>query len=87
MYITQEEADKLFQIKKKTFSEYQLIFPSADEKLTIECYSENKRYQFQADINRKGYVKPKLGFMNRYNKVVVLRRLDIIGPPHTNPPG
>jgi len=86
MELTQEESDKLFKLKKKIFSEFQLIFPSSGDKLTIECYSENKRYQFQADINRRGYIKPKLGFMNRYNKVVILRRMDIIGPPHTNPP-
>lgn len=86
MELNQIEAERLFRLPKKFFEEYNLIFPSEGEKLTLECFSENKRYSFQADINRKGFVKPKLGFQNRYNKIFILRRLDIIGSPHTNPP-
>jgi hypothetical protein len=86
MELKQEEAEQLFLISKKSFEEFTITFPSEGDKLTLELYSDNKRYQFQLDINRKGYVKPKLVFQNRYNKIFILRRLDIIGAPHTNPP-
>ncbi len=86
MELTQEEAKRLFELPKHFFNEFKLTFPSEGEKLTLECYSKDKRYIFQADIDRKGYIKPKLKFQNRYNKIFILRRLEIIGTPHKNPP-
>lgn len=86
MILSQQEAQRLFELPKKTFSAYSINFPPEGEKLTLECFSEEKRYIFQADIDRSGLIKPKLKFQNRYNKVFVLRRLEIIGPPHKNPP-
>lgn len=86
MEISTQEAERLFKMPKKRFEEYLVKFPEEGKKLTLEFISDDKRYNFQGDINRQGHIKAKLGFQNRYNKVIILRRLDIIGSPHTNPP-
>ena len=86
MELSQKEAQALFELPKFFFHEFKISFPGEGEKLTLEFYSKNKRYVFQADIDRSGFIKPKLKFQNRYNKIFILRRLEIIGPPHKNPP-
>lgn len=87
MQINQEEADKLFRMKKVHIKELSLVFPENGDKLEIELSSEDKKFNFQADINRKGIISEKLIYQNRSNKVFILRRLDFIGAPHRNPVG
>jgi hypothetical protein len=86
MILSQQEAQRLFELPKRIFSEYAIRFPSEGERITLECLSYSRRYVFQADIDRSGMIRSKLKFQNRYNRIFILRRLEIIGPPHKNPP-
>lgn len=85
MGLSKEEADTLFKMRKIPAKSVSLSFPEEGDRLEIELCSEDKRYNFQADINRKGNKAKKLIYQNRSNKVYVLRRLDFIGAPHGNP--
>ena len=85
MSLIQQEADDLFSMRKVQIRELSLTFPEDGTKLEIELCSEDKRYTFQADINRKGNKFKKLIYQNRTSKIYVLRRLDFIGSPHCNP--
>jgi len=85
MSLSQEEAEKLFEMRKIPVRELSLIFPERGNKLEIELTSEDKRYNFQVDVTRSGHLFEKLTYMNRASKVFILRRLDFIGAPHCNP--
>ena len=85
MSLTQDEAESLFKMKKTQVRELSLTFPEDGSKIEIELCSEDRRYNFQADINRHGHRLRKLIYQNRTGKVFVLRRLDFIGSPHSNP--
>jgi hypothetical protein len=86
MSITQEESISLFEMRKIPVKELSCTFPEAGSKMEIELCSEDRRFNFQADINRKGNKTPKLIYQHRTGKIYILRRLDFIGAPHKNPP-
>jgi hypothetical protein len=84
--LTQEEANRLIQLEKKKISEETYNFPIASEALSIPVVSRDGRESFQIDINRKGIIKlTKCTYQERTEVTVILVRLDIDGPPHTNP--
>lgn len=87
MAITQNEAEKLFKMRKLAITQLAVAFPEEGNAVIIECESVDKRFTFQADINRKNSIGKKITLQNRHNKVYILRRLDVIGSAHPNPPG
>ena len=60
--------------------------PGAGEGMTFALESLDGRTKFLIDANRRGKIKlTKCTYLERYRVVDVLARLDIDGPPHTNP--
>lgn len=60
--------------------------PGAGEGMTFALESLDGRTAFLIDANRRGKIKlTKCTYLERYRVVDVLARLDIDGPPHTNP--
>ncbi|MBK9334937.1 MAG: hypothetical protein IPM96_21685 [Ignavibacteria bacterium] len=85
IFLTQEEADYLFDIEKIPEDDKTIDFPSQGEKISLIFTSTDKREKFIFDITR-AYVKLyKITYQNRARKAFVLRRLDINGQPHLNP--
>ena len=87
MNITDLEAINLFRMKKLPVSSLIVDFPESGNSIEIDLKSEEGRFKFIADVNRKGIVDTKRAtFQLRYNVVFSLRRLDLNGS-HKNPPG
>jgi hypothetical protein len=87
MALTTQEAENLFRARKLAVQSAIVDFPTHGEKLTLELETEDGRFKFQADINRKNTKSPdKVTYQNRYNKCYTIRRLDF-GGGHQNPPG
>lgn len=60
--------------------------PGAGEGLTFALESLDGRTAFLIDVNRRGKIKlTKCTYLERFRTVDILARLDIDGPPHTNP--
>ncbi len=83
--LTQSEADSLIAMQKKRTKEEMYNFPLAGERLTIPIISVDERESFLIDINRGGIRLTKCTYQGRYQKTIILVRLDIHGSPHTNP--
>lgn len=60
-------------------------FPKPGSGLGIPLTSMDERESFLLDINRGRIRLSKCTYQNRYKQVVILVRLDVDGPPHTNP--
>lgn len=85
--ITDQEAVTLFQMKKLPATSLAVDFPTIGTAVEIELKSEEGRFKFLADVNRKGLIDSARGtFQLRYNVVLIIRRLDL-GGSHANPPG
>jgi len=82
--ITQNEAGHLLQIPKKRINNDRHQFPLGGAAISLPILSTDDREQFLIDINR-GSIALKCTYQNRYQKTVVLVRVDLNGPPHTNP--
>jgi hypothetical protein len=63
------------------------MFPLGGEKLAIPLTSADKRENFILDITRGRIKLTQITFQNRARQAIVLLRLDVDGPPHTNPDG
>lgn len=85
--LTQAEADALFQMEKFCRAVGEFDFPPSGKKLQIPLASDNDDEEFTLDINRVSFKISQVTFQNRTRTVIVLARLDIDGPPHTNPDG
>jgi hypothetical protein len=85
--LTQSEADFLVDIPKKATSTKVYIFPESGGKLIFELQSVDNTEQFIVDINRSRIKVSGITYQSRAREIVVLRRLDIEGPPHRNPDG
>lgn len=87
--LTQKEADYLIGILKKIIdTESTFQFPKSGNCDKIELMSDDDKYKFVIDVNRHGKIKVlKCTYQNRYQKEDILLRLDVNGPPHTNPDG
>jgi len=83
--ITQEEADSLFQMPKISVDDNAHDFPHPGEKVIVNLQSTDGRERFILDISRGKIEIKKATYQTRYHKVVILSRLDLIGPPHVNP--
>jgi len=85
--ITQLEADTLIAMAKRVVSRH-WTFPAAGGFAQMELESLDGREKFVLDVNRKGEIKlTKCTYQERYRRDIVLIRLDIDGPPHSNPDG
>ena len=88
--LTQEEVDVFLEILKQIKSAGELLsFPGPGEYKSLNLISEDSKHEFLVDINRKGYLNDakKYTYQARYRKDIILLRLDIDGPEHTNPDG
>lgn len=84
--LTQSEADALIAMQKKKSKDGQYDFPSSGEIFTIPIVSIDERESFLIDVNRKGRIRlTKCTSQERHRGTIILVRLDIDGPPHTNP--
>ena len=84
-FLTQAEADALLALEKHYIGNEQFKFPSQGDKLKIELYSADKREAFSLDITSSIIKMSKNSIQTRAQKVIVLARVDIDGPPHRNP--
>lgn len=86
--LKQNEIDNLLNMLKMLETKGMFIFPSVGESSKVDITSLDGKDKFVVDINRKGKIKlSKCTFQERYTKDVILLRIDIDGPPHTNPDG
>lgn len=85
--LTQADADVLIAMDKFRTDTRLWTFPYAGDKLTIPLTSADKRENFTLDITRGRIKLTQATFQSRARQAIVLLRLDIDGPPHTNPDG
>ncbi|RIV18829.1 hypothetical protein D2Q93_13645 [Alicyclobacillaceae bacterium I2511] len=79
-----ELLDMLKQIKDLRFIE----FPQIGKTQKIEVVGTPENVKFVFDVNRKGTLKvKKCTYQTRYQKSVILLRVDIGGQEHMNPDG
>jgi len=86
--LLQAEADSLRVMPKRLTMAARSEFgmPNAGEGLTFALESLDGRTAFLIDASRRGKIKlTKCTYLERYRVVDCLARLDIDGPPHTNP--
>ena len=83
--LTQSEADSLTAMPKKKAKNENYDFPWAGEELVIPIVSLDERESFLVDINRGRIRLTKCSYQERHEGIIVLVRLDVDGPPHTNP--
>ncbi|MDZ4780392.1 MAG: hypothetical protein SGJ19_09080 [Planctomycetia bacterium] len=82
---TQAEANSLIALPKKAASDVSFQFPRPGKGLAIPLVSMDDRLSFLLDIGRGRIRLTKCTYQNRYEQVTILVRLDLDGPPHTNP--
>lgn len=87
--LSQKEADYLLAILKEIVDTKGMFpFPASGQYNNLELSSKDNKYKFLIDINRHGKIKTlKCTYQNRFQKENILLRLDVNGPPHTNPDG
>lgn len=86
--ILQAEADVLIAMEKQCVEEkITWLFPDPGGKLAIPLVSPDKRENFVLDITRAQIKLTKATYQNRARQAIILMRLDLDGPPHTNPDG
>ncbi len=85
--LTQDEADKLMAMEKRAADDKEWLFPSPGERIAIPLTSLDKRENFMLDVTRAQIKLTKATYQNRARAAIILLRLDLDGPPHTNPDG
>ena len=85
MNISQAEADALIALEKQCAENSRYSFPDPGDNLAIALISADKRENFILDITRSQIKLTKATYQNRARQVIILIRLDLDGPPHTNP--
>lgn len=86
--LVQAEADRLRTMPKRLTPGERREFgmPSAGEGRTFQLESLEGRTTFLVDVNRRGKIKlSRCSYLERYRITDTLARLDLGGPPHTNP--
>lgn len=84
--LTQTEADTLIAMRKAFLNPATISLPPGTDQ-THDLIGEDKRERFLLDLWRGTIRLSKFRYQTRGRKVIVLIRLDIDGPPHTNPDG
>lgn len=83
--ITEKDVEELLSIRKILTEKKTYPFPKDGKKLNIPMTDDDGKKNFILDITSSSIVL-KYTFQNRFQKTIKLARLDINGPPHTNPP-
>jgi hypothetical protein len=83
--LTQSEAEALINIPKIKNSKDSYSFPLLGKYLTIPIISQDEQENFLIDISRGRIRLTKCNYQERYQTIIILIRLDVDGPPHTNP--
>jgi hypothetical protein len=86
IYLTQAEADSLFNMKKIKVDDTEWKLPDFGGKLCIPLISYDKKERFSLDFRRGSIDLTRQTYQTRARDAVVLARLDI-GSPHRNPDG
>lgn len=88
--LTQQEADELIAALKHIRAEdAQFPFPAPGQSARLNLYAKDSKQEFIVDVNRRGYLNlvKRCTYQGRYHKDIILLRLDVAGPEHTNPDG
>ena len=85
--LTQDEADKLMAMEKRSIDKEEWFFPAPGERIAIPLTSLDKRENFMLDVTRAQIKLTKANYQSRARAAIILMRLDIDGPPHRNPDG
>ncbi len=85
--LAQEEADGLIAMEKRAADDKEWLFPAPGERIAIPLTSLDKRENFVLDVTRARIKLTKATYQNRARSTIILLRLDLDGPPHTNPDG
>jgi len=83
--LTQSEANALINLPKKSNSDEDYSFPYPGNILTIPIISQDEQENFLLDVNRGSIRLSKCTYQERYQQMIILIRLDVDGPPHSNP--
>ena len=83
--LTQSEAEALITLPKIKNSDDNYDFPFSGDFLNIPLSSQDGHENFLIDINRGRIRLTKCTYPERYQTIIILIRLDLEGPPHTNP--
>ena len=84
--VTQEEANKLFEMKKIKVDDKEWAIPFGGEKISVPLQSTNLKEKFMLDVNSSRLSLIKITYQNRTRDTLILCRLDS-GTPHRNPDG
>ncbi len=85
--LSQAEADAFIAAEKHCVEKREWEFPMFGGKLVIPLVSPSNSEDYLLDINKHQINLAKATYQNRVRKTVVLVRVDLSGPPHTNPDG
>ncbi len=85
--LSEGEATALLKVEKKCVERSLFDFPRPGGKLRVPLLSVDGVTRFALDMGRGSISLTKATYQNRVHSTVVLLRLDVDGPPHTNPDG
>lgn len=86
--LTDAEVERLVALVKEFVHQSSIDFPGFGDHLEREVRSTVGHDDFLIDVNRRGKTKKsKCTYQKRYAVADIIFRLDIDGPPHTNPDG
>lgn len=88
--LSQKEADSLIEeLKEIRELNGPMPFPQPGSYQKLDLVSSDGEHSYIVDIQRKGYINyiKKCTYQSRFRKDVILLRLDVEGPEHTNPSG
>lgn len=84
--LTQDDIDFLLGLIKALSENRSITLPTPGHTLELDVSALDSKERFVIDVNRKGRINiKKATFQTRYQKSIVLIRLDIEGSPHRNP--
>lgn len=83
--LPQAEADRLARMAKRLAGVHVLAVPAPGQRQTWQVQSRDGTEDFLLDMNRGSISLLKLTLQERYQATEILLRLDLEGPPHTNP--
>lgn len=85
--LSQAAAAAYIAMQKKCVEKGPFPFPSSGDKLKVPLVSMDGAMQFWLDMTRGRIRLLQVSLLNRVYTSIVLVRLDLDGPPHTNPDG
>ena len=85
--LTQDEADNLIAMEKRSVDEKDWLFPAPGDRVAIPLTSLDRRENFMLDVTRAQLILTKASYQNRARAAIILMRLDLDGRPHRNPDG